>query len=131
MMGVVYFLLNLAGEDMPEHDKVGTEAIERIGECSGPVFLDEEMSEPCKAITQDRNSSEEVPAHGDKPSAEAGNNQACTDEVQGAIDGVRMLAEIIRIETPERFIFFICHGYLFVLSYISTRSKSNLSSHFF
>ena len=88
VMGIVYFLLDLAGEDMPEHDKVGTETVERIGECSWAVFFDEEMSEPCKAITQDRNGSEEIPTHRDDPCDGTGNDETCTDEVQGAIDGV-------------------------------------------
>src|SRR5882757_4917698 len=41
-------------ENVPEHDPIANEAVERMGERRGPVLLEEEMADPCEAVARDR-----------------------------------------------------------------------------
>ncbi|MCW3126233.1 MAG: hypothetical protein JWO03_1891 [Bacteroidetes bacterium] len=113
-MCVIDLFLYLAGEDVPEHDEIRSEAPQGIGECGGAVFLDEEMTYPGKAIPEDGYNGKKVPFHSDDASEEACDDEPGTDEMQGPVERVRVFSEVVWVECPKAFVFFLCHSCRFV-----------------
>ena len=96
---------NLAGDDVPEHDKVGPQAIKGICKRSRFIFFEEEVTKPREPITANRNDNKPKPPAGDDARNEASNDETGSYKMQATAHGILVFGEVKRIEIPESLIF--------------------------
>src|SRR5687767_9732802 len=93
--------LDPSGQDVPEHHPVTDEGIERMLEGGGPVSLEEEMTDPCEAVTAEQGS-EQVPGIA-APDCDRQQCQhpAAAYEVQATRSAIAVLAQVERVELTK------------------------------
>src|SRR5215471_9655955 len=94
--------LDLAGEDIPPHDPVPDERVERVREGGGAVPLEEEVADPGEQVTSDEPDQDVQQPTGQQRRDQADETDRGAGEVETPTRAVRMLGQVEGIELAER-----------------------------
>jgi len=101
-MGIQRLERHLAQQHVAVHDEIAKQAVERMLERGRPVFFEEKMPDPGKAVASDGQGDQPPPGARDERHGENHKEQGSTDEVQSSAGAVAVFAEVIRVELSER-----------------------------
>ncbi len=96
-----HFPGELAGEDMPEHDKIGYQTHGRISKGGRLILLKEKMPDPGKPIATDGDQGDQPAWTHEHPKKEKCNQACRADKMKCPTGGMLVLGEVIGIEFFE------------------------------
>ena len=102
--------LHLARENIFVHHPVAHEAVQRVRKGSRLVLLEEEVTDPGKAVPGEGNGPEPHPVLRQQCEEHERKHQSAANEMQAPIDSVLMFAEVERIELGKASETLLFHG---------------------